>query len=402
MIPMKRLSYIHTVAACHLGYVSQAVVNNFLPLLFLTFREQFSLSLKALSAIILVNFLTQLLTDLAAAPLLKKINYRVPVVAAHALIAGGLICLALLPGLIPPLPALCLSAMVYAVGGGLTEVLVSPIVEACPTKKKSSAMSLLHSSYCWGSALVILLSTGFFALFSVEKWRLLSCLWAILPLLNMLYFCFVPIGRLEGDTRENSPSLSRRGKFAVFFLLMLSAGAAELAVSQWASAFAESGLGLDKAAGDLLGPCLFALLMGSARIVQALMGGKIDSRLYLLLSSVLLLGGYLLTALGGAVAAVCGCGLCGFAVGALWPGVFSLASEELKGGGSMFALLAFAGDLGCGLGPALVGAVAGGAGDDLAAGLFAATVFPLLLCILLSALLFSSQRKRRQQTPSKR
>lgn len=391
---MKRLSYAHTLAASHLGYASQAVVNNFLPLLFLTFREEFSLTLGSLSAVILLNFLTQLLTDLAAAPLLKKTGYRGPIIAAHAVIAAGLFSLAFLPGLIPPFPAICLSAMLYAVGGGLTEVLVSPIVEACPTKNKSSAMSLLHSSYCWGSALVILLSTGFFALFSVKNWRVLACLWAILPLLNMIYFCFVPIGTVEPEKRHGGASLLKKGKFWVFFLLMLSAGAAEVAMSQWASAFAESGLGLDKSAGDLMGPCMFAVLMGIARVIHAAADGKLDPRLYLLLSALLLLGGYLLAALGGTVSALIGCGLCGFAVGALWPGVFSLASGELRGGGSMFALLAFAGDLGCGLGPTLVGAVASGAGENLSAGLLAAAVFPALLCVLLAALFLSAKRKR--------
>lgn len=386
---MRRLKhYTHTIAACHIGYVSQAIVNNFIPLLFLTFQTEYGITFGRLSLIILINFATQLAVDLLAVKLVDKIGYRPLACLAHVFIALGLIGLGILPSLLPPFLGLCVPVIVYALGGGLTEVIISPLVEACPTSKKSAAMSLLHSSYCWGSVLVIALSTGFFALFGIGKWKLLACLWAAVPLLNALYFFFVPIFTLTEKGESMKPaSLMKSGVFLLFVLLMLCAGAAEQCVSQWASAFAESGLGVSKATGDLMGPCLFAVLMGISRVVHAKSDGKISPVLYLGVSGALLAAGYLITALVKLpVVALLGCGLCGVAVGAMWPGLLSLASSHIpKGGTAMFALLALAGDMGCGVGPILVGGVA--EASSLGTGLLCATAFPILLtvCLLLLA-----------------
>ncbi len=385
---MKRLGFGHTVAASHLGYVSQAIVNNLTPLLFLTFQREYGLSLELISVLVFVNFGVQLATDFLSAKLLARLGYRGPVVAAHFLIVLGLLGLALLPDFIPPFAGLAVAVSLCAVGGGLTEVLISPIVEACPTRKKSAAMSLLHSSYCWGTAAVILLSTGFFALFGVENWRMLACVWAFLPLFNALYFFFVPIGSLKREEKKDRVLL-KNPVFWLFLALMFAAGAAELSVSQWASAFAEGGLGIGKAAGDIAGPCLFAVLMGISRVIHAKTDGKVPPVPYLIVSSLFLAAGYLLAALSpNAVLSLAGCGVCGFAVGALWPAVYSLAARRLpQAGGETFAYLALAGDLGGGTGPMLVGLAASACGDALRYGILFATVFPVLLCLLLPVLL---------------
>ncbi len=381
---MRRLeNYRHTIAACHTGYISQAIVNNFIPLLFLTFQASYGVSYGMLSLLILINFATQLIIDLLAVKLVDRIGYRPLAVAAHIFIALGLVGIGTLPELLPPFAGLCVPIVVYAMGGGLTEVIISPLVEACPTDKKSASMSLLHSSYCWGSVLVIALSTGFFALFGIRYWKLLSLLWAIVPLLNAVYFLFVPIFTLTQRGESMKPAALLKSRvFLLFILLMLCAGAAEQCISQWASAFVESGLKVSKTVGDLAGPCLFFVLMGTSRVVHAKTDGKVRPVLYLSACAALLTGGYLLTALvKNPAVALCGCALCGIAVGAMWPGILSLAAAKIPNGGTaMFALLALAGDMGCAAGPIFVGGIA--EASSLGMGLLAAVVFPFALLLL--------------------
>ena len=375
--------YTSTIAACHAGYVCQAVVNNFLPLLFVTLQG-YGVTVKELSAIILLNFATQLLVDLFSARLADVIGCRPLAVTAHIFAAAGLALLALLPRVMPVFGGLAVATVFYAVGGGLIETLISPIVEACPTRRKSAAMSFLHSSYCWGVVLVIALSTLFFALFGIENWPYLACIWAILPLINGFFFLFVPIADLvpEGG-RMKWRDLFSSGLFWTFVVLMFAAGASELCVAQWASAFAEQGLGVSKEIGDILGPCLFAVMMGIARLIQAKFGDRRPIA-YLAASGLLLVAGYLVTSLSPIPAlSLAGCALCGFSVGALWPGVYSLAARKLpKGGTSLFALLALAGDLGCAAGPAAVGFAADGLGS-LGLGVLSGAAFALLFVLAL-------------------
>ena len=386
---MTTLSYQHTIRASYLGYVTQAAVNNLAPLLFLIFQDTFGPPLGKITLLITVNFCTQLLVDLFSARFIDRIGYRAGIVAAHVLCAAGLAGMAALPFLLPDAYAgLLAAAVLYAVGGGIIEVLISPIVEACPTQRKAAAMSLLHSFYCWGSVAVVLLSTGFLALFGKGSWRALCCLWALLPVGNALFFLCVPIASLTGEGGEMGMGrLFSQKLFWLFAVLMVTAGASELAMSQWASTFAEQGLGVSKAAGDLAGPCFFSLLMGSARAIFAKYEAKIDLLTALMGSGVLCVCAYLLAVLAPSpLLSLAGCGLCGLAVGIFWPGVFSLAAARFpRGGTALFALLALAGDLGCSGGPTLVGLVAGAFGDDLRAGLAAAAVFPavLILCGLI-------------------
>ena len=384
-----RTSYSHTIAASYLGCVTQAFVNNFAPLLFLTFQTQMGLSLEEITLLTTVNFSVQLLVDFLSVKAADRIGYRVCIVAAHLFAAAGLAALAILPGLIQNAYAGLIAAVtLYAIGGGLIEVLVSPIVEACPTEKKEAAMSLLHSFYCWGHVAVVLLSRAFFQLAGIGNWRVRACVWPRLPLGNAVYFALVPI-RPVVEERRRMPVRSLFGQklFWLFLLMMLCAGASEQGMSQWASAFAQSGLGVNKAMGDLAGPCAFAVLMGTSRALYGKYSDRMPLRAVMMASAVLCIACYATAAMSGNVLlALAGCALCGFSVGIFWPGTFSTAVPALPGGGTaMFALLALAGDLGCTTGPTVVGLAAGAAGGRLAAGLGVGMIFPvlMLLCILL-------------------
>ncbi len=384
-----RLGVGHTKSACYLGYITQAIVNNFAPLLFLTFQSDFGISLTVIGMMITVNFGVQLLVDLVSSRIVDKLGYRPCMVAAHLLAAAGLLLLALLPNVLPqPAVGLFAASAVYAVGGGLLEVLVSPVIEGCPSKNKQAAMSMLHSFYCWGQVAVVGLSTLYFALAGVERWELLACIWALLPLLNAVYFLFVPIFPLveEGEGMKIGQLLSSR-VFWLLVVLMFCAGSAEQAISQWASAFAEAGLHVSKAVGDLLGPCLFALLMGTSRLLYSLFGGKLNMRRALAVTAIGCAGGYAMCAFapqGAAWLGLAGCGAVGFFVGIMWPGTFSLSSARLpKGGTALFALLALAGDVGCSVGPSAVGALSDAFGGSLQAGIAFGIAFPLLLFVAL-------------------
>lgn len=385
---MKTLTYNHTIFASYIGYITQAIVNNFAPLLFLTFQRSFSISVEKITLLITFNFLTQLIVDMIAAKYVDRIGYRIPTVAAHILAAAGLVGLAVFPYLFSdPFVGLVLAIVPYAIGGGLIEVLVSPIVEACPTENKASVMSLLHSFYCWGQVGVVLLSTLFFTLAGIENWRVLACVWAVVPLFNAFYYAKVPILMLtEKGEAHSFRELFSNKLFWLFVVLMLCAGASELSMSQWASAFAESGLGVSKSAGDLAGPCTFAVLMGISRVFYAKFSEKIDLRKFMLGCGVLCVVSYLIASLSPVpVLSLIGCGLCGLSVGIMWPGTVSLASARIpRGGTAMFGLFALFGDFGCITGPTLVGMVSGTASGGLKAGLLTAIFFPAVLatCLL--------------------
>lgn len=383
-----RDNYNHTLKASYVGYITQAIVNNFIPLLFLTFQSSFGITLEKITLLVTINFGIQLLVDLLSAKFIDKIGYRTAVVAAHIFAAAGLAGLGVLPDLFPdPYMGLLFCVCLYAIGGGLIEVLISPIVEACPTEKKDAAMSLLHSFYCWGSVLVIAVSTLFFTVFGIGNWRVMALLWALVPAANAIFFTSVPIAMLNEEGQGMSiRSLLKERAFWVFAFVIICAGASEQAMSQWASAFAESGLQVSKTVGDLAGPCMFAILMGVSRTFYAKFSEKMNLVTFMTGSGVLCVFSYLLAAFSGnPILALAGCGLCGLSVGILWPGAFSLASATCpRGGTAMFALLALGGDLGCSTGPTLVGLVSDTAGGSISAGLVAAVAFPVLLIVGLS------------------
>lgn len=379
-----RLSYDHTIKACFVGYIVQAIVNNFAPLLFLVFQASYGIPLSKITLLITFNFFIQLLVDLCSAVFLDKIGYRAAIVMAHVMSALGMVLLAVLPAVCPdPFAGLMTAVVVYAVGGGLLEVLVSPIMEACPTDNKAAAMSLLHSFYCWGNVGVVLLSTVFFGIFGTAKWQILSVLWAVIPAANAFLFLKVPINSLmeEGDAGLSIRELLMDKMFWLMMLLMICAGASEQAVSQWASTFAESGLKVSKTVGDLAGPMFFAILMGTSRTIYGKYGDKLDLNKFMKLSAVLCIFSYLLIALSPwPVLGLLGCGLCGLSVGIFWPGTFSIASRKIpRGGTALFALLALGGDIGCSGGPTFVGMISSAAAGDLHKGIIAAIVYPVLM-----------------------
>ena len=392
-----RENYNHTVYACFIGYIIQAIVNNFAPLLFLTFQRTYGISLSKISLLITFNFGIQLLVDLLAAGFVDRIGYRISVVLAQVFSCAGLLSLAFLPDLMGnSFLGLLLSVMIYAIGGGLLEVLISPIVEACPTQRKEAVMGLLHSFYCWGHAAVILLSTLFFYVFGIDNWRILACLWAIIPLFNTLYFTQVPIAPLTEEGEGMSVrELIRSRMFWFMVILMVCAGACEQGISQWASAFAEAGLHVSKTVGDLTGPCAFALLMGISRVVYAKFSEKVSLYRYMLCCGILCLCSYLLASLSPSpLLSLFGCALCGLSVGVMWPGSFSLSAKKIPGGGTaMFAFLALAGDLGCSGGPSVVGFVSGLAGGNMKAGILSGIIFPILLILTLLYLMKQTSEK---------
>lgn len=378
--------YQNTMYACFVGYIVQAIVNNFVPLLFLTFESSYGIPLSQITMLITFNFGIQLLVDLLSAKFVDKIGYRVSIVMAHIFAALGLAGLVVLPDLLPnAFAGLLIAVVVYAIGGGLIEVLISPIMESCPSENKEKAMSLLHSFYCWGHVGVVLLSTLFFWFFGIADWKILALLWVIIPVCNGILFCKVPIAPLieEGETGMSLRELCKNRIFWILMLMMMCAGASEQAVSQWASTFAEQGLGVSKTIGDLAGPMSFAILMGSARAFYGKFGDRIDLDKFMQASSLLCIVSYLCISLSPSpLFSLIGCSLCGLSVGIMWPGTFSKASAALRNGGTaMFALLALAGDVGCSGGPTLVGFVTGLASDDLKKGILAGILFPILLIV---------------------
>ena len=378
-------NYKKTLTACYLGFVTQAISANYTPLLFLTFKATYGISLENIALIPFIFYFTQLLVDFAATKFADKIGYRTCVVASQLLSSIGLILMAILPEIVPvPFIGILISVVLYAIGSGLIEVLVSPIVEACPFENKDGMMSLLHSFYCWGAMGVILGSTVYFALFGIENWKLLTFIWALIPLYNTFNFINCPIERLVEDGKSMSiRQLLGVPVFWLMIILMICAGASEATMAQWTSAFTESALGVSKTAGDLAGPCMFAMFMGISRMLYGKMSNKLDLTKTMLLCASLCVFCYLLASLSdSSVLGLTGCSLCGLAVGIMWPGTISISSQKCPiGGTAMFAFLALAGDLGAAVSPAMVGRFSDMAGGNLKVGLFTAVVFPIILTI---------------------
>ncbi len=411
-----KFTFQHTKYACYIGYITQAIINNLSPLLFVIFQETFKLELPQITLLITLNFAIQMTVDLLSVKFIARVGYRRSIVLAHFCAALGLVGICLFPLLMPPFTGLILSAIISAIGGGLLEVLVSPIIEAIPGERKESEMSLLHSFYCWGVLAVVLISTGFFLLFGRQAWRALPILWAIIPLLNAFFFRKVPIRQLVEEGQEMPlMQLVKSPIFWLFCVLMTAAGASELAMSQWASLFAEEGLQVSKTMGDLMGPCCFALFMGTSRVMFS-RARKLTTQRALILSGGLCIICYLVTVLAPSpIVSLLGCAVCGFSVGVMWPGVFSLASARIPTGGTkLFAFLAMFGDIGCCLGPSVVGLVSdgvlakgtsllfpGAAGDALnqaalKTGFSVAALFPLLLVLGIGTMLLAGKRQNRE------
>ncbi len=383
-----KLNFNTTIRSCFIGYIVQAIVNNFIPLLFLTFQNTYDIPLEQITMLVTFNFGVQFLVDLLSVKFVDKIGYRVSIILAHVFSAVGLISLTFLPEIIPnPFVGILLSVMIYAIGGGLLEVLVSPIMESCPTDNKEAAMSLLHSFYCWGHVGVVLISTIFFKLVGIENWKVLALVWAIIPVLNGFIWTKTPMASLieEGEKGMSMKELFSSRVFWILIFMMIASGASEQSVSQWASVFAEKGLGISKVAGDLAGPMAFAICMGCSRAFYGKYGDRIDLHKFMFGSGLLCVISYLMIALvPSPVISLAGCAVCGFSVGIMWPGSFSTGAAVMKKGGTaMFAMLALAGDIGCSTGPSLVGFVSSIFEENLKIGILFAIVFPIVLLICL-------------------
>lgn len=386
--------YTSTKIACYTGYFVQAIINNLAPLFYVIFQDEFGINYTKISWLIMINFVTQLVVDILSVKVIAKLGYRTSIVLAHVFSAVGLFLLGNLPramdnhylGLIIPI-------IIYATGSGLIEVLVSPIVEGLPLENKSGEMSLLHSFYCWGQMSVVLLTTIAIRFVGSENWVYAPMLWAVIPFINMFAFMRVPIFPPvpEGKDEMKVGELFKNKTFLLLCVLMLCSGASELTMSQWASTFAEKSLGVDKLTGDLLGPCLFALLMASARVAFGLLGDKIDIRKVLTFSAVLCVAAYLTVTLSPSpILSFVGCGLCGLSVATMWPGVFSFAAKLFpRGGTALFAMLAVFGDFGCAFGPWLAGIVSDTVRassislDPLKAGILTLVILPVTMIVTL-------------------
>lgn len=381
-----KTGYKITLHASFIAYIVQAIVNNFIPLLFVMFQTNYNIPLYKITFLITINFIIQLVIDICSTGFADKIGYKASVIIAHICSTAGLILLTILPDIMSDAYAgIVISVVVYAIGGGLIEVLISPIVEACPTDNKEKAMSLLHSFYCWGCMLVVIVSSVFFALFGIVNWKILTLMWSIVPIMNACLFASAPIYSLHknGETGLSLRQLFSKKIFFIMIIMMLCAGASEQAVSQWASAFAEQELGISKTIGDLAGPMAFAALMGTSRLIYGIKGDKLNLDKFMKYSCLLCIFSYLCLALVPIPAInLMGCAVCGFSVGILWPGTFSKASSAIKGGGTaLFAMLALAGDIGCSVGPTLVGMISSSFGNNLRAGIFAALIFPVVMIL---------------------
>lgn len=379
--------YRKTKTACYLGFITQAIAANYAPLLFLTFHHDYHISLGNIALISTCFFFTQLLVDLFCAKFVDRIGYRVCIVVSEIFAALGLIGLAFLPDMLPiPFVGIICSVIMYAIGSGLIEVLCSPIVEACPFENKEATMSLLHSFYCWGAAGTILISTLFFLIFGMENWKWLTVLWALIPAVNIYNFATCPIEHLVDEKGGMGiKKLLRKPLFWLTVCLMICSGASELAMAQWASAYAEAALGLSKTTGDLAGPCMFAVTMGISRVIFGKYGDRIDLVKFMTGSGILCVTCYFFASLSAnPLIGLVSCIVCGFSVGIMWPGTISISSEKFPAGGTaMFALLAMAGDLGGSVGPGIVGRVTQYAGNNIRAGMSVGLVFPIILLIML-------------------
>ena len=414
----KTQNFKSTVFACYRGYITQGIVNNLSPLFFVLFQNKFGISYSLISALILCNFVTQVITDMLSVKYVDRIGYRKSAVIAHALAFLGLVMQGTLPNMLPaPYVGLVLATIVNGVGGGLIEVIISPIVDSCPGDAKASAMSLLHSFYCWGQVGVVLITTLLLRLIGEDLWFIIPILWSLLPLYNLFRFLKVPLMPTVSE-EEKTPlkTLFTSKIFLVALLLMLCAGASELAMSQWSSLFAERALGVTKVIGDLLGPCLFAVFMGIGRTIYGVWGEKIHLTGAMVFCAALCILCYLGTALfENPWLSLLSCALCGFSVSLMWPGTFSLTSAAYpKGGTAMFGILAVLGDVGCSVGPALMGAVSGAVSGNaniaasfpnltadqlgLKSGMLFSAVFPAF--ILIGVLLLTRFHKSANKKPN--
>lgn len=376
-------NYKKTKIACYIGFVVQAIVNNFLPILFIIFNKQYNLNYEQLGRLLFINFFTQLLADALTPALVKKTGYKLAAIYCHILAALGLCMLGILPYFFNNIyPCIVASIIIYAMGSGIIEVCLSPMVELLPGDKKAADMAFLHSFYCWGQAFTVIVTSILIAVLKQSNWQFIPIIWAIVPFVNIFNFLHVPIvEQPEEEKTETLFSLFKSADFLRFAVFMICAGASEIAMAEWASLFAQQALGVSKVTGDLLGPCAFAVCMGSGRVLFGFLDGKFSPRNALIANNILCIICYILVGVCNIPAfSLIACALCGFSVSLSWPGTYSMAAKYFPHGGTlMFSVLALSGDLGCSIGPWLLGAVADR--FSLHSGFLVCSVFPLIMVI---------------------
>ena len=380
---MKRYSYTHTKISCYLGYTSQAISFSIPPLFFAIFNTRLNMSLSQIAFVIFMCFIIQLIVDAVAVKYVDRIGYRKSMIAGQITAASGLLFLGILPEFMEnSYLGFFIAAVFYSIGCGITEVIVSPIIEYLPTKNKAAEMSLLHSSYSWGTVIAILATSFLLVLFGRVNWFVIPVLWALIPFYN-IYLCFkVPFpDTIKEHERTRIKDILLNPMFITAMIVMACAGASEHVIFQWASYFAEIGLNLPKVTGDLIGPCMFGVLSGMARLWFGKYGNKKNLSGALVISGMLCTGCYICIVFSPVpLISVIACGVCGLATGLMWPGTLSLTSQILpKGGTAMFGLLAMAGDLGISCGTWLTGTL--GELYNLKFGFTVSLIFPIILLI---------------------
>ncbi len=378
--------YKHTIRACYAGTFTMSLVSNLTPLLFVILMDSFGLTFEQVGRLTLVNFMTQIAADLVFSKPVDKWGVRPFVAGGHFLCTIGLVLFALAPMYAPHNTYIwfMVSTVLFSCGGGLLELLLSPIVQAIPGDEKARAMSMLHSFYAWGFILVVVLTTTALGVFGSANWPLIMITWAILPLATGIAFLKVPLApQVSEEQRTRTGVLLSSAFFVVVVLGIAAGGAAEVSMSQWISAFTERALGLSKQMGDLVGVCMFALFLGIGRASYGKWGGKTDVTTLMLWGAV----GSVLCFLGAAlipnpILAMACCAANGLCVSLLWPGsIVTAAARFPLAGASMFAILAAGGDVGAAFGPWAVGAVADVVPSGLRGGLLVGTIYPAIMVV---------------------
>lgn len=388
---MQKVNYFPTKVAGYVGFFVQAIVNNFLPILFIALQDVYKMSYGRLASLIAVNFGAQVIVDFLAPKVVAKLGYRKTAFLSQFMAFLGLALLSLLPNVIMPYIAIIICIILYATGSGLTEVILSPMIEMLPTRNKSGNMAILHSFYCWGQAVTVLGTTALVYLSGFENWFIIPLIWSVVPFINMFSFLKVPI--VEPDPSVKVATffeLVKNKRFLLYMLLMFCAGASEIAMAEWASIFAQNALGVSKAIGDVTGPCAFAIFMGLGRVIYAKFSKKISFIKLLICLNVLGVICYLMVAFCRlAFVSLIFCALCGLTVSISWPGIYSLGAKNFKNGGAvMFGAFAMCGDFGCAFGPWLIGTLADK--FTLNVGFAVASVFSLII-VLCSFYLFKNK-----------
>lgn len=404
-----------TLMAARMGFFTQALVNNLAPVFFVLFRVLYGFSYLQVGILAALNFTLQLFADITSPNLISRFGYRKCAMTAQALCAVGLI---LMPGLCILTGGVYISfiipVLIYSYGAGMIEVLASPIVEAIPDLPENTKMSMLHSFYSWGQMTCVALTTLALHFIGYERWFLIPVLWSAIPIFGIILF-----SRARLDMADMAEKESEKGgrlfcrSFVLMLIIMTCAGASEIAMSEWSSLFAEEALGVSKVAGDLFGPCMFALFMGMGRMCHAKFGERLNLSRLIKACSLLCVICYVGAALlRPAAASLIFCALTGLSVSLMWPGALSLAAARNNGGARMYGLLAAFGDIGCIIGPVVtssvsefadgneriraIGAAYGLSADKTAlrASLLAMALIPLVMLICLS--LFSDKGRENE------